>query len=150
MRKYLRWALIGLVVLLVIAQFFQISKTNPEFDAAGDFIAITAPSDEVKGLLKDACYDCHSYETKYPWYTYFVPLSYWINNHIKHGREHLNFSIWASYDAGKADHKLEECAEEVEEGKMPLKSYTITHGNAKLSDEDRKLLEDFFNGLRKG
>lgn len=149
MRKYIRWGLLGLLAVLLIAQFFQISKTNPEFDASGDFIAITNPSEEVKTILKEACYDCHSYETNYPWYTYLVPLSYWINNHIKHGREHLNFSIWAEYEAKKADHKLEECAEEVEEEKMPLKSYTITHGNAKLSKEQRALLEDFFNNLRK-
>ncbi len=149
MRKYIRLGLLGLLGLLIIAQFFQISKTNPDFNQEDDFITMTNPPEDIKHLLEGACYDCHSYQTQYPWYTYIVPLSYWIKNHIKHGREHLNFSLWGQYEAAKADHKLEECAEEVEEKKMPLKSYTLAHGDAKLDEHERKLLEEFFNGLRK-
>jgi hypothetical protein len=150
MKKYLKWTGLGLLAVLVIMQFFQISKTNPAVVAEQDFINIHKPSAEVTKILKAACYDCHSHETAYPLYTYFVPLSYWIKNHIVEGREELNFSTWSTYAAEKADHKLEECVEKVSEKKMPLRSYTITHSDAKLNAEQIKLLSDYFNSLRDG
>lgn len=148
MKKYTRWIGLGLIILLFILQFFQINKTNPKFNPEEDFLAINKTEASTAKLIKDACYDCHSYETKYPFYTYFVPLSWWINNHITKGRKELNFSTWASYSAKKADHKLEESAEMLEEKKMPLKSYVLAHGEAKLSPEQRKQLCDYFNSLR--
>jgi hypothetical protein len=149
MNKILKNALIGLVLILAVLQFFQISKVNPPVVAEKDFINIHQPDEKIRTLLKDACYDCHSHETKYPWYTNIVPLSYWIKNHIVKGREELNFSNWADYSDKKADHKLEESSEKVSEKKMPLKSYTFTHSNAKLNQEQIKLLSEYFNGLRK-
>jgi hypothetical protein len=149
MNKVLKYFLLILLGVLIILQFFQISKTNPPVVAEQDFINIHKPSDEISKLLKSACYDCHSHETKYPWYTYFVPLSYWIKNHIVEGRKELNFSVWANYSIKKADHKLEECVEYVSEKKMPLKTYTFTHGDARLSEQQIKLLTDYFNSLRK-
>ena len=131
--------------LLVIVQFvFRIDKSVPEFDKSQDLIALTCPTEDVEYLLKTACYDCHSYETEYPWYSNVVPFSVWIGHHIEEGREHLNFSVWGTYPAEKAAHKLEECAEETEEKEMPLDSYTWTHGDAKLSAEEIELLEDWF------
>ncbi len=150
MKKYIRYGGLGLLGILIILQFFQISKTNPPVIAEQDFLKIHKTSDEVAKVIRAACYDCHSHETKYPWYTNIVPLSWWINNHIKHGREELNFSVWATYSAKKADHKLEESTEKVSEKKMPLKSYTLTHSDAKLSDTQIKLLADYFEGLRNG
>lgn len=111
---------------------------------------MTSPSDEVKALIKGACYDCHSNATVYPWYSEVAPVSWWTKHHVNEGREELNFSVWADYSLKKADHKLEECAEEVEEGKMPLDSYTWTHGDADLNEKQRELLEDFFNSKRDG
>lgn len=149
MNKILKYSLTGLVVVLAVLQFFQISKVNPPVVAEKDFINIHQPDKKISALLKDACYDCHSHETKYPWYTNIVPLSYWIKNHIIKGREELNFSNWADYSDKKADHKLEESSEKVSEKKMPLKSYTFTHSNAKLNQDQIKLLSEYFNGLRK-
>lgn len=140
--------LLLVLIVFILVQFIRIDKSVPEVDAAKDFIAISSPSDEVKTLLKNACYDCHSYESKYPWYSEIAPISWWTKHHVNEGREELNFSLWGDYSAKKADHKLEECAEEVEEGEMPLKPYTITHGDAKLSDQQKETLEAFFNGLR--
>lgn len=102
--KYIGFSLLGIIFL---AQFFQISKTNPEIVAEKDFITMTQPDDDIKKILKAACYDCHSHETRYPWYTYIVPLNYWIKNHIDNGRKKLNFSTWGDYTDKKADHKLE-------------------------------------------
>lgn len=148
MSKKLKNVLIGLAAVFVIMQLFQIDKTNPPVRQDQDFITLTQPPEKIEKILRTACYDCHSHETTYPWYTNVAPISWWIRHHIDEGREHLDFSIWAEYDADKKDHKLEECAEEVEEGEMPLSSYTIVHGEAKLSEADRKELADWFTALR--
>jgi hypothetical protein len=148
MKKYTRWLGLGLIILLFVLQFFQINKTNPKVNPEEDFLVFHKTEASTAKLIKDACYDCHSYETKYPWYTYFVPLSWWINKHILNGRKEMNFSTWTTYSAKKADHKLEESAEMVSEKKMPLKSYVLAHGEAKLSPEQVKQLSDYFNSLR--
>jgi cytochrome c553 len=136
-------------MLLLVLQFFQINKTNPEIKPGEDFLVINKTEASTAKLLKDACYDCHSHETKYPWYTNVVPLSWWIKKHIVKGREELNFSTWATYTAKKADHKLEESIEMLEEKKMPLKSYVIAHSEAKLSADQIKQLSDYFRSQRK-
>jgi hypothetical protein len=149
MKKYLKWVAITLLSALLLLQFFQINKSNPQVKADEDFLTIHKTEAATAKLIKDACYDCHSYESKYPWYTYVVPLSWWINNHIVNGRKEMNFSIWATYSAKKADHKLVESAEMLTEKKMPLKSYVLAHSEAKLSAEQIKLLSDYFYSSRK-
>jgi len=149
MKKYLKWSAFALLMLLLVLQFFQINKTNPEIKPGEDFLVINKTEASTAKLLKDACYDCHSHETKYPWYTNVVPLSWWIKKHIVKGREELNFSTWATYTAKKADHKLEESIEMLEEKKMPLKSYVIAHSEAKLSADQIKQLSDYFRSQRK-
>jgi len=140
---------IAIVAILVIMQFFQIDKTNPAVDASKDFIMMANPPQEVKLILKQACYDCHSHETAYPWYTYVAPVSWWLKSHINEGREHLNFSDWSTYSAKKQDHKLEEVGEEVHEGEMPLDSYTWAHSEARLSEEQVQTLVNWVSQYRK-
>lgn len=95
---------IGIVTALIIMQFFRIDKSVPAHDAANDLINMSEIDETTEGILKIACYDCHSYETKYPWYTNVAPLSFWIKGHIKGGRQKVNFAEWASYDADKKRH----------------------------------------------
>lgn len=144
MKKALRRILLVFLFAFVVLQFFRIDKTNPEVVAENDFIALTSPSEDVENLLRSACYDCHSNETKYPWYSNVAPVSWWLKHHVDEGREHLNFSEWGTYPEKKQNHKLDECAEEVEEGEMPLSSYTWTHSKAKLTAEQIELLENWF------
>ena len=140
--------LLVLLALFVIIQFFRIDRDTPERQAKNDFLVLTNAPSEVSVIMKNACYDCHSYETDYPWYSQIAPISWLLNDHVVEGREHLNFSEWGTYSAKKADHKLEECFEEVDEGEMPLKGYTLMHGDAKLSTEEKNVLTDFFKSLR--
>lgn len=137
--------LLGLALLLLVLQFFQIDKTNPESDPTLDFIALEKPDPALAELIEEACYDCHSHHTEYPWYTNVAPLSWWIAHHIEEGREHLNFSTWGNYDIGRKEHKLEECAHEVDEGEMPLRSFTWTHSEARLTEEQVASLVRFFS-----
>lgn len=140
--------LLGVLVVLIAIQFFQIDKTNPPVRQEADFIRLVQPPEAVVSILRTSCYDCHSHETKYPWYTSVAPINWWIRHHIDHGREHLNFSTWGEYSEKKKDHKLEEAVEMVGEGEMPLPSYLWVHRSADLTDSQRKMLSDWFASLR--
>ena len=147
--KIIKTILILALAALVIIQFIRPDRSIPEYDIKGDFLQVTAPPAEIKNMIKAACYDCHSYETTYPWYDRIAPVSYWLNGHVKHGRGELNFSLWETYSVNKKDHKLEECAEEVKEKHMPLSSYTWSHSDARLTDQQRDQLASWFDGQRK-
>ena len=140
-RKTILSILLG---IFIIMQFFRIDKTNPPVNQALDFIEINQPPKEIAAMLKDACYDCHSHEVKYPWYTNVAPVSWWVKDHITHGIEELNFSEWGNYKAGKANHKLEESYEKVEKKEMPLTPYLIAHSEARLTAEQRAELVTYF------
>lgn len=140
--------LFGLATILIVLQFFQINKENPTTDPSLDFMAMYPPSEEVASILKTACYDCHSNKTVYPWYTYTQPLGWWVGDHIDHGRDELNFSEFGNYNPRRADHKLEEGIEYVEEKEMPLPSYTWAHWDADLTDSEREMLIAWFRELR--
>lgn len=144
MKPRFKTILLILVGVLVLAQLIPVDRSVPAVDASQDFlVAVNAPT-EMASLIKDACYDCHSYETSYPWYAKIAPVSFWIQGHINGGRQHLNFSEWTAYPAKKAAHKLEECYEEVEELHMPMKSYTWLHPEAKLSEAQVGALAQWF------
>ncbi len=139
----------GVIILsLVIMQFFGIDKSTPEYDKSKDLLTVTQAPTEVAELLKEACYDCHSNETRYPWYTSVAPVSWWIAGHIKNARENSNYSTWGTWSADKRQHKAEESAEEIETGHMPPKSFRFMHSGAKLTDEQKTMLADWFRSLK--
>lgn len=137
-----------LLVALVIAQFIKIDKNNPPVEKELDFLSISNPPADIKAMVQNACYDCHSHETAYPWYTDVAPVSFWVKGHINGGREHLNFSEWGSLSGERKARKLDECIEFTEKKWMPLKSYTWGHPEAKLTQEDRQKLVDWFASLK--
>lgn len=139
---------IFLIFLLLIIQSFRIDKTIQSVDPAKDFIVLTSANTEVTNTLKIACYDCHSNQASYPWYTNIAPFSWWVKHHIDEGSHHLNFSEWGTYSEKRKNHKLDECFEMVEEGEMPLESYTWMHKEAKLSDAQKQELVEFFKAVR--
>lgn len=139
---------LGLAVVFIILQFFRIDKSVPEIDSSKDFLAITNPPTQVKMILEDTCYDCHSYKTKYPWYSNIAPVSWWLQDHVEHGRDELNFSTWGDYNARRADHKLEEASEMVLNEEMPLPSYTYAHWDADLSEDQKTAMASWFDQLR--
>lgn len=135
---------IAFIVVFIVIQVFRINKTITPVNEQTDFMAVTQTNPEVATILKNACYDCHSNQPTYPWYTSVAPVSWWIKNHINEGSKHLNFSIWQTYTVKRKDHKLEECVEMIEEGEMPINSYTWMHPEAKLTDAQKQLLIDWF------
>jgi len=143
-KKVLKVVLIVLVVAFLAAQFVRIDRTNPPVDPAH---TIKAPAD-VQAILDRSCADCHSNNTRWPWYTNVAPVSWWIADHIKEGRRELNLSEFATYSPKKAKHKLEEICEQVEKGEMPLTGYVPLHPEAKLSDADKSRLCEWSKSLR--
>lgn len=147
MKVNFRKVLMVVAVVLLLLQLVPVDRTVPEGTEGQDFLVAVAAPEAIATLVKGACYDCHSYETKYPWYANVAPLSFWVQGHINEGREHLNFSTWTAYPAKKAAHKLEECYEEVEERNMPMKSYTWMHPEGKLDDAQASALAQWFQQL---
>jgi hypothetical protein len=139
---------IFLVLFFLLIQSFRIDKTTQPVDPAADFMSLTSANADVSKTLKLACYDCHSNQPDFPWYTNVAPVSWWIKHHIDEGSHHLNFSIWGSYSEKKKNHKLDECVEMVEEGEMPMISYTTMHKEAKLTDAQRLQLVEFFKAQK--
>lgn len=137
-KKGIKIFLIIALIALVVIQFIRPEKNNGGYESVTLFETETKPSAQVASILKESCYDCHSDQTQYPWYFEIAPFSFWLNDHVEHGKGHFNVSTWESYSVKKKEHKLEELIEMVEEDEMPLQSYTIIHGN--LSEDDKKLL----------
>lgn len=140
--------LIGLIALFLLMQLFRIDKTATPVDPKTDFISLSSANPEVAGLLRTACYDCHSSQPSFPWYTNIAPVSWWIKHHIDEGQQELNFSDWGSYSEKRKNHKLEECIELIEEGEMPMASYTWMHKEAKLTDAQKLQLVEFFRAVK--
>ena len=131
--------LIGIGIILLM-QVIRIDTVNPPAVPEKDFLNVTQAPPEIAQILTTSCYDCHSYHTLYPWYAQIAPASWFLKKHINEGREHLNFSTWTDYTADKQIAKREDIVEEIEEQEMPLKSYTVIHSDAKLTDESRHTL----------
>jgi Haem-binding domain len=140
-----------LVFLLIALIFIQIihPKKNESPGAQPNYIgnAYAIPA-EVRSILARACNDCHSNNTKYPWYSKLQPVDWWMDDHIKEGKKELNLDEYTQRSLRFQYHKLEEIAEQVKEGEMPLDSYTWIHKDAKLTETEKKLLIDWADGLR--
>lgn len=138
MKKLLLYPLAVMGVVFLVIQFIPVSgRTNPPVESD-----IAAPAD-VDAILRRSCYDCHSHETKWPWYNRIAPGSWLMVRDVKHAREKLNFSTWDRYNAKRRADLLEEMWHEVEEGEMPLWFYVPLHPEAKLSEDDKTKLRDW-------
>jgi hypothetical protein len=146
--KIIKKLLIILLAIFIIAQFFGPDKNEGDLVSIDAFIADTNPPEDVKSILKESCYDCHSDVTRYPWYNNITPVNYWLADHVKHGKGHFNVSAWESYSTKKKDHKLEELIEMVEDKEMPLNSYTWTHSEAKLTDAQIQSIINWAQAVR--
>jgi hypothetical protein len=139
--------MIGLVAVLLIMQLFQPAKNKAEALSENDISKTYALPVGVHDILTQKCYDCHSNNTTYPWYTSIQPIGWWMASHIKEGKEHLNFSEFKTYPAKRANHKLEEVSEEITKGHMPLESYLWIHTEAKVTAEEVQAINAWITSL---
>ena len=141
-RKTFLILLVIIVALFVGMQFIRPVITNPPLTAD-----LKVPH-EVQSILKNSCYDCHSNETKLTWYDKIVPAYWLVAQHVKDGRQGLNFSDWDKLAPGDQKAKLWESVNQIAQGAMPLKSYTMAHPNAKISAKDLEILKKYIWSLR--
>jgi hypothetical protein len=134
MKKLLVRIVLILIVLFAIIQLVPVSRGNPPVTAD------IPTSPEVKAVLRRACYDCHSHETVYPWYSRVAPVSWLIAYDVAEGREELNYSTWERYNTEDRSENIHESWETVDEGEMPPWYYTVMHPAARLTPEDRAIL----------
>ena len=127
--------LIILIVIFVAIQFIRPQENNGQPITNQDITHYVQVPENIHNILKASCYDCHSNKTNYPWYSKINPIGLWLNNHVNEGKSELNFSDFSGYNKKKIVHKLEETAEQVQEGHMPLPSYLWLHKEAKLNQQ---------------
>jgi hypothetical protein len=127
--------LFTLLAIFIIMQFIPVDKTNPQYDKSKEFVF---PA-HIEPMIKSACYDCHSYDTVWPWYSSIAPMSYSISKNVNHGRDALNFSIWEEYDDEKKHKKMKEIFRAVY-ASMPLGDYIKFHAEADLTKEQRAII----------
>lgn len=146
--KIVKKIAIVLVVVLATIQFFPAKRNISEAAAAGNISNVYTTSDEVKEILAVSCNDCHSNNTTYPWYSNIQPVGWWLGHHVDEGKQGLNFDEFATYSPRRQYHKLEETEEMVNEGEMPLSSYTLVHKDAVLTQQQKEALLNWIKGIR--
>ena len=149
MRRIRKWLLILLIAFILI-QFIQPTRNKSGQVLATDMAAMYKIPDTVQAVLKVACYDCHSNNTNYPWYTYLQPVGWMLANHIRHGKKELNFNEFGSYTARRQRSKLKAIANQVKDGEMPLNSYTLMHKDARLTREQKQLIIEWVQKTKDG
>ena len=147
MKNILKKILIALVVIFIIIQFIRPSKNLNNAVSGKDITVLYTVPDSVQLILQKACYDCHSNNTRYPWYFNIQPVAWWMNDHINEAKNELNFSEFGSRTLAKQAKKMKKTAKEVEEGGMPLDSYTWIHKDAILTDREKRILISWANNL---
>ncbi|MBL7980999.1 MAG: heme-binding domain-containing protein [Flavobacteriales bacterium] len=139
--------LLALLVLFLLAQFLRPDRSVPAFNDSTDLLAMTNAPDDIRAMLTGACYDCHSYQSTYPWYAAITPVNYWLQDHINEARHEMNFSRWDTYATSK---HAPDCSEEVLEGEMPPGNYRFMHAHAQLTPEQQKRLAGWFQQVTGG
>jgi hypothetical protein len=139
MNQAVRLGVAVVVAALALAQVIPVERVNPPVESE----VPTTP--EARALLVRACFDCHSNQVVWPWYSRVAPVSWLVAKDVREGRDELNFSTWSSYDAKKQRKLLKETLKEVDEGEMPLWIYLLGHPEARLATADRDVLERWVN-----
>jgi hypothetical protein len=134
MPRTIRWAFVVFVVAFAAVQFARPDRTNPQTAPSASLQAVTPPN--VKAILDLSCRDCHSNETRWPWYTSITPFNWLVATHVHTGREHFNFSQWTSYSSDDRDKYLASICNLTTRGRMPLPSYLLIHREATLTPAD--------------
>ncbi|MCK5571546.1 MAG: heme-binding domain-containing protein, partial [Bacteroidetes bacterium] len=137
MKKSLSRAAIILVLLFILIQLVRPERTNPPIEPVHRLESVLNVPEEVRSLLRAACYDCHSNETAWPWYSNISPVSWLMARDVTEGRRQLNFSEWGTYESRSQIGRLEQIAKEVSDERMPLPIYLPLHPEAQLTGEER-------------
>ncbi|WP_166967045.1 heme-binding domain-containing protein [Yeosuana marina] len=144
--KIIAW--IALVALVVI-QFFPVTLNKSDTIPQSDFMIVNQVPATIKNQLQVSCYNCHSNNTDYPWYSKIQPAAWFLEDHIKEGKDELNFNEWDTYSSRRKNSKLRSIIKQIESGEMPLESYTLIHGGARLDSTAVKEIIGYMESLQK-
>jgi hypothetical protein len=149
MKKIIKKILfIGLIIFLLM-QLYQPARNEAfEQDITADFTKIYNVPKNIETILRTSCYDCHSNNTNYPWYSNIQPARFFMESHINEGKENLNFNEWGNYSGRKQKNKLDRIAKQIKSNEMPLASYTLIHKNATLSATQKKEIINWISQLK--
>ncbi|MCY7293325.1 MAG: heme-binding domain-containing protein [Ferruginibacter sp.] len=148
MKTFFKRFLIFLLIAFLVIQFFRTQKNVSAAVAVNDIaVKYKIPAD-VHAVLKASCYDCHSNNTRYPWYNNIQPIAWYLADHVKEAKKELNFNEFASYKVAKQYRKLEEIINEVEMDEMPIESYTLIHGGTRLNLAQKTMIIQWATVLR--
>ncbi len=138
--KGVKKVLLALLVVFLLIQLVQPARNESGQIMPNDISKTVAVPSDIQGILKKACYDCHSNNTVYPWYAHLQPMHWFMNNHIQSGKAELNFNEFGSYTPRRQQSKLRSIENSLENGSMPLSSYVLIHRNAILTETEKSLL----------
>jgi len=138
--RLIKKIMLGLLIILILIQFIQPIRNNGSMISSTDLTKTMHVPENVQSILKIACYDCHSNNTNYPWYSRVQPFGWLLAKHIRNGKTEINFNEFGSYSLRRQISKLSGIAKSIEKETMPLSSYKLLHKNARLSEEDKTLL----------
>lgn len=141
--------IIGFVIFLLM-QLYQPDRNTDNGQVLPSHITkLYNVPDSVNIIFAASCYDCHSNNTRYPWYSYIQPARFFMERHIRRGKKELNFSEYGNYSKRRQESKLEGISKQVKSGEMPLSSYTALHKNAKLTPKQKETLIRWIDGILK-
>lgn len=143
MKSGLKWAVVATVIVLIGVQFIRPERTNPGAAEALAYDRYLKVDDDIAQMLRRSCFDCHSNQTVWPWYSQVAPASWLLARDVKNGRKHLNFSAWGTYNPTRQLIVLNNIAEEVSSGGMPYPPYLLLHRDAALDSTARKKIADW-------
>ena len=137
-----------LLVAFVGIQFIPTERNQSDSVPSTDFMLVNNVPENIQKKLQVSCYDCHSNNTQYPWYNKVQPVAWFLEDHIKEGKAELNFNEWDSYSSRRKNSKLKSIISQIEDDEMPLTSYTLIHRDARLSDNEKKIVLDWVSKLK--
>jgi hypothetical protein len=146
--KIFKRILLILLVIFIIIQFIRPARNIGDVNPANEVNAAFVVPNDVLNIFRNSCYDCHSNNTRYPWYVNIQPIGWFMDSHIKEAKRKMNFSEFATYPLHRQYNKFNDIIENVSDGEMPLPSYLLIHTDAKLSDTQKKKLIDWANAMR--
>jgi hypothetical protein len=146
--RVFRWVFIILVCALAVIQLIRPAKTNPAIDPTQTIESRLQVTPQTEAIFDRSCNDCHSNKSRWPWYSNVAPVSWFVIGHVNDARATMNFSEWGGYDKDKQSRRLRDMCEQVQDGEMPLSTYTPLHPGSTLSAEDKKTLCDWANAER--
>lgn len=137
---------IAICVIVIGIQFVQPVR-NQSGQVSPAVVGINVPA-SVERILQKSCYDCHSNNTHYPFYTYIQPIGWLMNYHIQNGKNELNFNEFWSYTQRRKESKLKAIISQIRDNEMPLSSYTLIHKNAKLTNEEKGIIISWVSNVK--